>query len=405
MQVELTTLMRKEVIETLREGKSLLIFIIFCALFFPMFSLFGDTEISAALIEDSLSNQRGKVGVRGDMSVVREVLRNKPELEVRDIGEAEPVQTIEDEVYDVVVLMPEKDGDIEVLYNSHHEGTIAWAVEIAGGISASQKQLLQNKLKSRGINERPIETPKITYKNITAVERHGGAPLSDTLPGVIVFFISTVAIGGAIGGITMERENKRMIMLLLLPIKRSSIMYSLLNIISLVSLLPIVSGLLSLSWAFSLDEIRDRLQAHNLDVSVPPEVALMIFLYSLPIAFGVTALSLRFACYFRVAQSARGYSLIFMLALNGVLRYLVSMASTNPVIEYIPLVNSTNVMQQALNGVFNPVQIIIATVSTFAFSFWLMNASAKLLNDETLLLGIEKKAKWWQIHKRLSWSR
>ncbi|MBC7997891.1 MAG: ABC transporter permease [Leptolyngbya sp.] len=405
MRVELTTLMHKEALETLREGKSLMVFIVFCALFFPMFSLFGDTEISAALIEDSLTNQRGKIGVRGDMSIVREVLKNKPELQIRDIGDAEPVQTIEDEVFDIVVLMPEKDGDIEVLYNSHHEGTIAWAVEIVGGISISQKQLLHNKLKSRGIEKGLIETPQIILKNISAVERHGSAPLSDTLPGVIVFFISTVAIGGAIGGITMERENKRMIMLLLLPIKRTSIMYSLLIVISLVSLLPIISGLFSLSWAFSLDEIRDRLQAHNLIVSVPPEAVLMILLYSLPLSCGVTALSLYFACFYRVAQTARGYSLVFMLGINGVIRYLASLAPTNPIIQYLPVVNSLNVMQQALNAVFDPAQIIIATVSTIGFSVWLMNVSANLLNDETLLLGIEKRPKWWQINKRLSWSR
>jgi sodium transport system permease protein len=345
------------------------------------------------------------VGVRGDASLVREVLRSKPDLEVRDLGEAEPIQTIEDEVYDVVVLMPEKEGDIEVLYNSHREGTIAWAVEIAAGISASQKQILQSKLISRGINKRPIETPKITYKNIAAIERHGSAPLSDTLPGVIVFFISTVAIGGAIGGITMERENKRMAMLLLLPIKRSSIMYSLLITIALVSLLPILSGLFSLSWAFSLDEVRDRLQAHNLNVSVPPENVLMLMLYSLPIAFGVTALSLCFACFYRVAQTARGYSLIFMIALNGAVKSLALLAPTNPLIQFVPLANSVNVMQQALNGVFNPIQIILATVITFGFSIWLMHWSARLLNDEALLLGIERKPKWWQIHKCLSWSR
>ncbi len=58
---EIATLMRKEIIESIREYQIDRAFhVVFCAMFFPMFSLFGNTEISAALIEDSLTNKKGQ---------------------------------------------------------------------------------------------------------------------------------------------------------------------------------------------------------------------------------------------------------------------------------------------------------------------------------------------------------
>lgn len=399
---EIATLMRKEIVETIREFKSLGLFIVFCAVFFPMFSLFGNTEISSALIEDSLTNQKGTVGVRGDIELVRQVLASKKELQVKPLLDLDPVKSIEDNIYNVVVVMPKTNSDhrqktedesIDVFYDSHEEGTIAWAVEVAAALNSSQIQMLKSKLRQVGVSTATDALPKVEYKSIVNVERKSAAPLSETLPTVILFFITTVAIGGAIGGITMERENKRLAQLLLLPIKRSSILYSLLFVISGISLLPVMAGLFSLSWAFSLDEVADRLKMHNLVVDIPPETVAWLLLLSIPIAISVTATSLLFSSYYRVAQQARGYSLLYMVLLNGLIRYLLNFHALDRVVAFIPIVNSVFIMQQALDGKADPAQIIIATVSTLAVSAWMIELSAKKLDDQRLLFGIERAPK------------
>lgn len=421
---EIATLMRKEIIECIREFKSLGLFIAFCALFFPMFSLFGNTEISAALIEDSLTNQKGKVAVSGDVEFVKQVLKDKTELEIKPLLDLEPIKSIQDDVYDIVVVMPEaaspKDSNesnetsiatnigqthamrhnepesktIDVFYDSHSEGTITWAVEVAAAMNSSQMQMLRSKLRQVGVRNYPDAIPTISYKSIENVERKGAAPLSETLPTVILFFITTVSIGGAIGGITMERENKRLMMLLLLPIKRASILYSLLLVVSGISLLPVLAGLFSLSWAFSLDEIADRLKLHHLIVSIPPETVLWLMLLTIPIAISVTACSLLFSCYYRVAQQARGYSLIFMVVLNGLIRYILNFKALESIMPFVPVANSVYVMQQALDGKADAVEIIIATAISLATSIWMIHHGASKLDDEKLLLGIEHEPKF-----------
>lgn len=407
---EILTLMRKEIIECIREFKSLGLFIIFCAMFFPMFSLFGNTEISAALIEDSLTNKKGKVGVRGDVDFVRQVLKDKKDLEVMPLLDLDPVKSVQEDVFDIVVAIPAQESSqvlsgqahamrqykppektIDVYYDSHSEGTITWAVEVAAAMNSSQMQMLRSKLHQIGVNTYPDAIPKVGYKSIEDVERKGAAPLSETLPTVILFFITTVAIGGAIGGITMERENKRLAMLLLLPIKRESILYSLLIVVSGISLLPVLAGLFSLSWAFSLDEIADRLRLHNLTVSVPPETVLWLMLLSVPIAISVTACSILFSCYYRVAQQARGYSLIFMVVLNGLIRYILTFKALASVMPFIPVANSIYVMQQALDGKATVIEIVVATSISLAVSVWMIQVGASKLNDEKLLLGVERQ--------------
>jgi len=410
---EITTLMRKEFVECIREFKSLGLFIVFCMFFFPMFSLFGNTEISAALIEDSLTNKKGKVGVRGDVELVRQVLSKKKELEIKPLLDLDPVKSVETGVYDITVVMPvqskvagakgrqlssgkpdQQKDTIDIFYDSHAEGTITWAVEVAAAMNTSQMQMLKSKLRQIGVESYPDALPRVSYKSISDVARQGAQPLSDTLPTVILFFITTVAIGGAIGGITMERENKRLSMLLLLPIKRTSILYSLLFVVSIISLLPVLAGLFSLSWAFSLDEIADRLRLHHLAVTIPPETVAGLMLLSIPIAISVTASSLLFSCYYRVAQQARGYSLIFMVLLNGVIRYILTFKSLDSIMPFVPIANSVYIMQQALDGKIDPAQIIIATFITLGVSFWMIQFGAGKLNDEKLLLGIERAPKF-----------
>ncbi len=417
---EILTLMRKEIIECIREFKSLGLFIVFCAMFFPMFSLFGNTEISAALIEDALTNKKGKVGVRGDVDLVRQVLKDKKDLEVMPLRDLDPVKSVQEDVFDIVVAIPAqessqvltgqahamryytpKEKTIDVFYDSHSEGTITWAVEVAAAMNSSQMQMLRSKLRQIGVNTYPDAIPKVGYKSIEDVERKGAAPLSETLPTVILFFITTVAIGGAIGGITMERENKRLAMLLLLPIKRESILYSLLIVVSGISLLPVLAGLFSLSWAFSLDEIADRLRLHNLTVSVPPETVLWLMLLSVPIAISVTACSILFSCYYRVAQQARGYSLIFMVVLNGLIRYILTFKALAGVMPFIPVANSIYVMQQALDGKATVIEIVVATSISLAVSVWMIQVGASKLNDEKLLLGVERAPKLQWFRKRV----
>lgn len=417
---EILTLMRKEIVETLREFKSLGLFILFCAVFFPMFSLFGNTEISAALIEDQLSNTKGKVGVRGDLELVRDLLKEKKELEVNSLFDMDPIKAIDGDVYDIVVVMPESSSGkneesktapsasktseeqptIDVFYDSHAEGTITWAVEVAAAMSSSQMKMLRTKLKRVGVENYPDAVPQVNYKGIADVERKGAAPLSETLPTVILFFVTTVAIGGAIGGITMERENKRLAQLLLLPIKRSSILYSLLFVVSGISLLPVLAGLFSLSWAFSLDEIVDRLKMHNLAVTVPPETVFWLMLLTVPIAISVTATSILFSCYYRIAQQARGYSLIYMVVLNGVVRYIITLKSLEGVMLYIPVVNSVYVMQRFLDGKADAFEICIATIITLAASAWMIGIGETKLCDEKLLVGVERAPKFQLIGKR-----
>lgn len=401
---EIATIVRKELVESIREFKSLGLFIVFCAIFFPMFSLFGNTQISAALIEDSLTNQRGKIGVRGDIDFVRTVMSDKKELEFKPLLDLDPIKAVEDDIFDIVVVMPDqahskssiekKNESIDVFYDSRAEGTIAWAVEVATAMNASQRQLLKTKLRNLGVSEYPEALPKVEYKSISEVEGHNAAPLSDTLPTVILFFITTVSIGGAIGGITMERENKRLAQLLLLPIKRVSIMYGLLIIITAISLLPVLAGLFSLSYVFSLDEIADRLKLHQLVVSVPPETVATLLLLTVPIAIGVTASSLLFACFYRVAQQARGYSLIFMVFLNGLIRYILNFKPLESVMQYVPIANSVYVMQRALDGKTNFLEVLIASTITIVVSLLMIHYGATKLNDEKLLLGVERRPRF-----------
>src|SRR5205814_1784585 len=98
---------------------------------------------------------------------------------------------------------PKKDT-IDIFYDSHAEGTITWAVEVAAAMNTSQMQMLKSKLRQIGVERYPDALPTVSYKSIADLARQGAAPLSETLPTVILFFITTVAIGGAIGGITME---------------------------------------------------------------------------------------------------------------------------------------------------------------------------------------------------------
>ncbi|HEY9784567.1 MAG TPA: ABC transporter permease [Candidatus Obscuribacterales bacterium] len=449
MLEEVMILSRKEFLECFRELRSFVFFLAFCSFFFPQFVMFGNPQISSAMLEDAIKKDKIKLGIHGAGDIVRDALRNHEDIIVSDCDDPDPGKAVKDEKFDIVISIPpalkteplakshdirratagdgssetdaeredapgvkarstipeltvmynaQKDApgvkasnkipELTVMYNAQKETSLTWVITIASDLIDYNKPLLRKRLKEIGITE---EQPGVTFKSITTMTKEDHlAPLSQTVPYVILFFIATVAISGAIGGITIERENKRLLYLLLMPVRRTSIIYALLLVLSVLSLIPIIFGLLALSGMFQLPAVAARLAKHGLALSITPATFAATVLLSAVLSAVVTSSAVFFSTLYRNAQQARGYSLLYMVIVNALVGWLLSVGLSHPILCLIPVANLTECLKQVLIGANDWFFLIASVLTSAAFTYLFAKWSAPLLGREDLLMGLDK---------------
>lgn len=403
---EVLILARKEFLECKRELRSFTLFVLFCSFFFPQFVIFGSPKVSSALLEDSLKAEVVRVGIKGDRQVMSEVLKSHDEIRVFPIEKGmDPVSAIKSDKLDVAVLIPDELGEpallnstdtrhapeVVVLYDAQKETSLTWVIDIATKLSGYNSEFLKKRFKALGIDETEYAEPKVLYQSVTSPQDiDSSTPLSRTLPLVVLFFVSTVAISGAIGGITIERENKRLLYMMLSPINRSSIMYSLLLVLSTLSLLPIILGSLATELMFHAPYVVSKLAKHGITISISVENFFSLILLTIPLAVAIVATALCFSTLFRTSQQARGYSLLYMVAVNALSSWVLSLNIGWPYLVFIPIVNVAQCMRTALTGTYEWTWIIASTAYSLAFAYLVTREASKLLAREDLLMGVDK---------------
>lgn len=422
---EVLILIRKEYLECFRELRSFSLFLLFCSFFFPQFVIFGSPKISSAILEDTLKAEVVNIGIKGNKDLVSFILKKNERVAVVDLKDQDPVPMIKKGKLDLVILMPKdlgdkqgttpgaviahdaasspaqptetKDGsapEMVVLYDAQKESSLSWVIHIASELSTYNEQLLKHKFKAMGIKEAEFSQPEVTYKSISnSEESDSSAPLGRTLPLVALFFISTVGISGAIGGVSIERETKRMLYLLLTPVKRSSIMFSLLTVITSLSLIPIVFGTFATEAMFEAPPLASKLAAHGLNITITFSDLVTLVLMSIPLALSIVSTSLYFSTFFRTSQQARGYSLLYMVAVNALSSWILSLNLPWPILVLLPVVNMAQCMRGALMGAYEWPWIALSSIWSLVFAYFVTIGSSKLLAREDLLLGVDHAPK------------
>ncbi|WP_027339732.1 ABC transporter permease subunit/CPBP intramembrane protease [Halonatronum saccharophilum] len=395
------TVYKKELIETFRDKKTLILAILVPLLIYPLLG-FGASE----LISIGIARVESQVSRVGSKTLLSDELLDL-------IKEDERLEFIE---ADNLFRKLEEGGIDAYLESSLEEGTEEVNIYYDGAIERSNsacsrlwlllndyKRLRQeDELTQRGLDTKVLDIVEVKGENIASSERMGGVFLGGIIPLLLIVMIAMGAIYPAIDLIAGEKERGTLETILTVPIKRSELIFGKYLTVTTVAILVGALNLLSMLLVYSLASFQLKEVMGGVDLVLSPGVGILLFLLLIPLVLFVSAIIMSvslFAKNFKDAQNFLSPVLILLMAPA----YIAMMPGVemNFILSVIPIVNISLLFKEIFIQNFNIEYIFLVFVSNTLYSFLGIYLFARLFKTESILFAEGKGYKFSMNRKDL----
>lgn len=352
---------RKELLDTLRDRRTLISSILLPILLFPLLFLgFGTLGF---MIMTRIGQEKLAAGIRG--------AEHAPTLAARLQGHPELVTMAADEDFRAAILAkrlravvefppgfeeqlrarPDAAQSVLLYYNSSDQRSDEAADDIEETIAQFGAELVQQRVATQGLPESIGEPFRITKQNVATAERVGGNILGLLLPYFIIVLCLTGAMYPAMDVTAGEKERGTIETILASPVRRTDLVLGKFLLVFLVASVTTVLAIASFSLTATLGagllaQVSDRLV-----LAISGKAAAAVFFMVLPLAVtfaaGLMAIAL-LARNYREAQTYLG-PLLFVVILPAVASMLPGIELT-PKLALVPVLNVALVAREIFVG-------------------------------------------------------
>jgi sodium transport system permease protein len=377
----------KEMLETLRDKRTLMVMVLGPVLIYPILILAFSQM--ATLQETRLRRHKTTVYLCEKMEwpEIREALANEPDLELVETDEPRPRRE-EDVVVQFDSREP-KEGErdfpkITVAYrqtNVHSERgkerVVAALERYARRVTSETVDLTKD--------ERYLYPLILEEENLSSRSEQVRTILAMSLPMILVLMTIAGAMYPAIDTTAGEKERGTIETILASPAGRDEIVYG--KFLS-VFVICVVTGLLNLA-AMSLTFIH-VLRASS--ASILPVASILLVLVSLlPLAVLFSALMMAVSTYARTFREAQNYvTPVYLLCLIPAMVSVQRGFDLNDFLCLVPVINMSLFFREVMEGVYSLRHILLVFVSTSVYAAVALRATVKLFHDENALFSLEK---------------
>jgi sodium transport system permease protein len=364
----------KELRETLRDRRTIMVMVLFPLVVYPLVSLLMAQVMAGRVTRAEAS--RSRVAVTGEPAGVAAVasrLRGDPAgITVEDVPGAGPAAIESGKVDAVVDVAPARGAvtDVRVIFDETRE---------ASGKARDRVSHTLGGVLPLGCNP----TFHIGEHGIAPSARVGGYVLSKILPLVVVVMVMLGAFYPAIDITAGERERGTLETILSAPVNRFSLMA---GKVLAVATLAAITGILNMA-SMSLTMLEGvRLIGVHADLSIPWSRAASTLVVLVPTAFLFASVMVAIGAMARSFKEAQTlltpvYFLCFTPSLiAGLGDYELSSAAA-----LAPGVNVTLLARDLMLGRATPIMIAAVVASTLCYGALAMGLAARLYDSERLL--------------------
>ena len=414
------TIVRKELLETLRDKRTLIAMIGIPVILYPaLIILFGQV---ALVMESKIEKKESKVAVITEQIEVNEDKSGLIGIEqaaepVADwIAKIEKVQIVETEdpngqlsvgKLDAVVVVPpglEKilarndTARIILRYDQTEEDSRKARERLRDGLRNESTRLLEERLEAKGLEEEFARPLNITDQNVAPAEKTTGSILGRFLPMILIIMLGVGAFYPAIDLTAGEKERGTFETLLSTPTSKMEVVCGKFLTVLCISLFTAFLNLASMvvSVLFMLSEVTGGTEKgpEGLNLSLAQlsggNIA-MIFFILIPLAFFICAVMMSIALFARSFKEAQNYVSPFYIAimLPGMLAGMPGMELT-PSSMFIPIANVALLVKDLLIGKCAVEMIFGVFLSTSVYALLGLVVATWLFQREDVVLSEEK---------------
>ncbi len=384
------TIFLKELKDTIRDSKTLVVMILLPIILYPLLAIGGGQvlmqqgkKIQNNVIIISLNKtDNGLCDFLKQDKKIKIVEHNDP-LKYLKIGNINAYIKITDKFKQDIDK--EKVSSVEVLFDQASIESLHARSEITNLLDDYSLKVIESRISKKGLNKNILIPFNSSFKNIAPKEKIGGFYLGNILPFIIIFMTILGAFYPAIDQTAGEKERGTLETLLTTPVKKYEIIT---GKFLTISLFAFITGLLNLaSMTLSMTML---LGSDKINFTIPWSAMGLIFLVLIPVTMFFVAIMMLVSSLANSFKDAQNYlTPVYLICGFPAMVTIVPGFNLNFKSSLIPVANVSLLIKDLLLGKFEIDLIILVIVSTTIYSMIAIAAATRLFNREDVLLSEE----------------
>ena len=261
------------------------------------------------------------------------------------------------------------------------------AAGVQGVLDRANLRMLLQRLRERNLDADFVQPIALDEWNVASPERMAGAILGTIVPLILIVMTITGAVYPAIDLTAGERERGTLETLMVAPVPTVDLIAGKFVVVTLIGLMSAVLNLLSMGGTIYLAGLGSMLTRGS-DFVFPLAALPWILLLLIPLAVMFSALLLAVCSFARSFKEAQNYIVPVMLAgmIPGVVGILPGTRLEGPIV-IMPVANIVVLTRELFLGRFDYFAIFLVVLSTSLYAGAAVAVAAKLFGQEAVLFA------------------
>jgi sodium transport system permease protein len=387
---------RKELLDTIRDRRTIISMIIIPILFFPMMTI-GFSAVVSSFITKSKAEIH-KVAVINDQASpdLVEMLIASGKVEIVKVDSAEAAISRK-EIRAALVLPADfkqrllaldSTATVTILSDESDSKSEFAADKLKSIVIEYRRNVIESRLKDRELDLSLVIPFRVETKNIATKEKMGAFVLALFLPYMILILSLTGAMYTAMDLTAGEKERGTLETILTSPIPRWHLATGKLLTIMTTSLVSTFLAIVSMTLTMGYSVAIGGSMMGEMALHIEPLGALVILLMMIPTAALFSAILMSISLGAKTYKEAQSYVTPFMMAV--ILPALVSFIpgiDLNLGLAMVPMINISLCIKGALMGDIKWLYVAIIFFSTALYAAFAIFIARRLFEKESVLFG------------------
>jgi sodium transport system permease protein len=275
---------------------------------------------------------------------------------------------------------------VELLYRDAENASSAAAMRIRPVLEHIRLLLAQSWARSHGAQVETLPMYVVERKDISSQAETGRSTAALVIPYLLVFMMAAGSMHTAIDATTGEKERSTLETLLATSASRAELVMGKVGAVLAAALTGAITSILGLWLTFSvIMKAFPMTQENALELTIGPDKLLFIFLTMLPAAVFFSAVLVAIGCFARSMREGQTYATYVYM--GAVFLGLMSFGQQTPPMSrfYIPILNTALVQREILMENVQMIHVLTAVGVTAAAAAVMMFIAVRLFSNEEVL--------------------
>jgi len=385
---------RKEVIDTLRDSRSIFAMFVFPFLLYPAMLFF--TSWMQSRSDQETKELHVRVGVVGqaELPFVMDSLAAVPG--VTPVALNDVPGNIEGGGVNAVLVIPPGMRDmlargdsvkVQLLYKDSDHASSAAASRLDPLLDSIRQALTVSWAETHGAHASGPPAFVVEQKDVSSKEEMGRFFSALLIPLLLVLLTAVGAMHTAVDATTGEKERSTLETILATSATRAELVLGKCMAVLTASLTGAVTGILGLWLTFNVvaRAVPGMEGHHSLQLAIDPGTLLLIFLTLIPTAVFLSAVLIVIGCFARSMREGQTYASYIYFA--SIFLAVGSFGQQAPPLQrfYIPILNTALLQREILTNTVQPAHALAAIGVTIGAALFMLVIAVRLFSNEGVL--------------------